>query len=236
MTQTGRVNALALRLDISHTYISDLKIQLRSPNSTTLTLLNRPGIPATRFGDSSDLRAEHGIIFSDAATVDAERMGNTLGGTAVICRDDGRCSYVPNPDGDAFSTIYSLAGFAGEMSAGDWQVCISDVYPKDIGMLTSARLDLVCSAAPVLAALPPELPTTTPTALPTLTLDELTITPTPSESAMTVTATLTGTAEEKIEMTATPTIAPDIDLNLLDKPEEPDTLPAVYLPLLIVLQ
>ena len=229
VTQTGRVNALTLRLGISHTYVSDLKIQLRSPNSTTLTLLNRPGIPATRFGDSSDLRASNEIMFSDGAVVDAEKMGSTLGGTAVICRDDGRCSYVPNPDGDVSATIYSLAGFVGEASAGDWQVCVSDVYPRDVGTLSTVRLDLVCSAAPALAALPQD------DATPTVTSDESTATPTPEgELPATATLTVTNAPEDKVDLIATPTIAPDVDLDSLDKPEEPDWLPSVYLPLLIV--
>jgi subtilisin-like proprotein convertase family protein len=223
VTQTGLVTALSLRLGISHTYVSDLKIQMRSPNSTTLTLLNRPGVPTTRFGDSSDLWAKHVITFSDGATVNAEAMGGTIGGTSVICRDDGRCGYLPNPDGDISSTIYNLAGFAGERSAGDWQVCVSDLYPKDIGTVNSLQLDLVCSAAPALAALP-DVDAMDP---PTPTPDDAPMTPTPDGQA-------TATTDVKVEAIATPTIPSDVDLNTLDKPEEPDWLPMVYMPVLVV--
>ncbi len=228
VTRTGIVSALSLRLGISHTYVSDLKIQLRSPHSTTLTLVNRPGIPATRFGDSSDLRAASIITFSDSATANGEQMGNTIGGTAVICRDDGRCVYLPNPDGDVSSTLYSLAGFAGESSIGDWQVCLSDLYPKDVGTLASAQLDLTCSAAPAQAALPEIEATVTPTVMviptptPELVIDETGTPPT----------TQVGTPDIKIEPTATATLSPDIDLDTLDKPEEPDLNWNVYMPLL----
>ena len=153
-------------------------------------------------------------------------MGNTIGGTAVICRDDGRCVYLPNPDGDVSSTLYSLAGFAGESSIGDWQVCLSDLYPKDVGTLASAQLDLTCSAAPAQAALPEIEATVTPTVM---------VTPTPDlviDETGTPPTTQVSTPDIKIEPTTTATLSPDIDLDTLDKPEEPDLNWNVYMPLL----
>ena len=167
VTDAGTVTSATVRLALSHTYISDLKVQLRSPSSVTLTLLNRPGIPATAFGDSSDLNVAYPITFVQSSPNDAEKMGNTIGGTGIACRDDRRCSYFPNPNGD-FGSVASFAGVVGQSSVGTWRVCVNDLAAKDTGKLASAMLDLACSA-PSLAPTPTAMPTIAPALEPTAT-------------------------------------------------------------------
>ena len=81
-------------------------------------------------------------------------MGNTLLNSGVVCRDDKRCNFVPNPDGDNTSLTNSLAGFVGQMSKGAWQVCVADLSSRDIGVLKSATLDLTCGPLPSIAPTP----------------------------------------------------------------------------------
>ena len=145
VTQAGTVASATLQLALAHTFASDLKVQLISPQGVTLTLLNRPGLPSTTFGANADLLASYPITFSDAGPTSAEAMGSGLGPRQVICRDDGRCTYVPASDGDVPAGAQNLAAaFAGQPSAGVWRVCVSDVSRNDVGRVAGARLDLVC--------------------------------------------------------------------------------------------
>jgi len=164
VSAAGLVTSATLKLALDHTFISDLKIQLRAPNSATLTLLNRPGYPATTYGDSSNLLASYPISFTSTSLNNAELMGNTIGGSSVVCRDDKRCGFKPNPDGDISSTLQSYAGVVGLSAQGQWQVCLTDMAKYDVGRLASATLDLTCKA-PGLTVITPEpevLPTLTP--------------------------------------------------------------------------
>ncbi len=141
----GIVTSATLQLALAHTFASDLKVQLVSPTGVTLTLMNRPGLPSTTFGANADFSASFPITFSDFGPTSAEAMGSGLGTRQVICRDDGRCSYVPAPDGDVPSGAQNTAAaFAGQTSVGVWRVCVSDLSRNDVGRLGGATLDLVC--------------------------------------------------------------------------------------------
>ncbi len=208
----GTVLSGTLRLALDHTYISDLKVQLISPRGNALTLLNRPGIPQTTFGDSSNLSAAFPITFTSAGSTNAEAMGNTIGGTSIVCKDDKRCTFVPEPNGDTSSNMSSFAGFAGEKSGGVWKLCVSDLSRYDAGALKGVGLDLVCA--------PPVQPEAG---------EGETATPDPNESPTPeVAPSETPTAFVTPEPSATPPIA----LNSV-KPEEPDEATTVYLPVVV---
>ena len=204
----GTVLSGTLQLALDHTYISDLKVQLVSPHGNALTLLNRPGIPQTVYGDSSDLSSAYPITFTSAGGTNAEAMGNTIGGTSIVCKDDKRCTFVPAPDGDTSSNLNSFTGFAGEKSGGVWKLCFSDLYRNDVGTVKNATRDLFC-AAPVL-----------------LGVGE-TATPDPNESP-TPEAPLTETPTAFV--TPQQSATPQISTNAV-KPEELDEVTTVYLPL-----
>ena len=154
ISDVGQVTSVTLRVAITHTFMGDLRLQLRSPNNLTLTLLNRPGHPAIKYGDSSNLAAAYPITFTGVSIDNAEAMGNRLLNNGVACRDDKRCAYAPNPDGDSTSLTTTLAGFTGLMSQGIWRVCVADVAAKDVGILKSATLDLACIAPPAVTPVP----------------------------------------------------------------------------------
>ena len=146
MSTTSTVVSGTLQMALAHTFASDLKVQLVSPQGVTLTLLNRPGLPATTNGTSADLLTTFPIAFSDAGGTSAEAMGSTLSTRQVICRDDKRCVFAPAPDGDVFSPAQTFAAaFAGQSGAGTWRVCLSDVSRNDVGRFAGATLDLVCA-------------------------------------------------------------------------------------------
>jgi subtilisin-like proprotein convertase family protein len=207
VTQDAMVLSGTLRLALDHTYISDLKVQLISPRGSVLTVMNRPGIPARTYGDSSNLLAAYPITFTPSGATNAEQMGNTIGGNSVVCKDDKRCTFVPNPDGDTGSTHSTFEGFGGERSVGVWKVCISDLYRNDIGILRGLSLDLACQSPPSQNsdAPPTETPAASPTPIATLT----DVPPTPEPSPM-----------------------PSIEANAT-KPEEPDDVTTVYLPVVV---
>ncbi|MFN8178059.1 MAG: proprotein convertase P-domain-containing protein [bacterium] len=135
-----------VRVQITHPFVGDIKIQLRSPQGTLIPLLDRPGVPATTNGCASD---NMDITFDDSSSFDPE-------------------SYCPasNPwyAGTAMS-FYALTPFNGQNAAGTWSLIVSDNKAGDVGSLvnwqlitTPLALDCnVCTgatAAPVIAAVP----------------------------------------------------------------------------------
>lgn len=126
----------------THTWVGDLTYQLHAPDGEHLTMMNRPGHPATLSGDSSNLTADWPLTFSNAATDSAENMGSTLDTNGTICQDDGRCHYFPAPDGD-LDSMHSFAQMVGKAASGAWQFCASDTALGDTGPLEAVTLTLV---------------------------------------------------------------------------------------------
>ena len=147
ITASGIISELAVSVAMSHTWVSDLRMQLRSPNGQMLTLLNRPGWPTNAFGFGSNLSALYPITFTQHGTYDAEQMGS-LDTRRVICRDDTQCEFVPNTDQDIGSNIAGFQDLVGTLSVGNWQVCMSDLAKGDVGVVSSIGLNLHCAAAP----------------------------------------------------------------------------------------
>jgi subtilisin-like proprotein convertase family protein len=204
----GTVQSVMLALAADHTYVGDLQFSLVSPGGITLTLLNRPGRPsADPNGSTSDLQSSSPITFRDGGLYDAETMG--AGDPGVVCLDDGRCDYRPNPDGASTPTTFS--GFVGGVAGGGWRICAYDLASGDTGSLVSASLIVsrtyTCGVStdtptPTGTASPTSTSTNTPTATPTRTR-----TPTPS-STHTPTAGPTATPTHTRTPTATPSNTP----------------------------
>jgi subtilisin-like proprotein convertase family protein len=159
------ITTLSLRLAANHTYVGDLRLQLRGPDGTGLTLMSLPGMPGS--GYSGKLSASYPITFADGAPFSAEQMGQ---GGGFVCGSDGRCSYSPAPDGDPYSDVSAFSAFVGRAATGVWQICIADHYPADTGGITSAELQIGCDGiAPTTTPTPSPTPTATPTATVTAT-------------------------------------------------------------------
>lgn len=145
-TDIGTVHDISVSTAVTHTAVTDLDMQLRSPDGKSLTLLTRAGRPTTAAGYNADLYSTSPIVFASFG-VDAELMGAGLSTTGVICRDDAKCSYRPNPDGDTGSTLSNTLGFFGVPSVGTWRFCIRDTTTSDVGSLASVSLTLTCYAS-----------------------------------------------------------------------------------------
>lgn len=194
----GTVQSALLALSADHTYVGDLQFALVSPAGITLTMLNRPGRPLSDpNGSTSDLQASSPITFRDGGLYDAETMG--AGDPGVVCLDDGRCDYRPNPDGAGISTTFS--GFGGGIAGGVWRICAYDLAAGDSGNLVSATLIV---SRTYTCGVSTDTPTPTGTASPT---PAPTNTPTPTRT-QTPTPTPTNTATPSATSTHTPIAGP----------------------------
>ena len=155
---TGEVISVEAEINMEHTWVGDLTYKVVAPDSTTLTLMSRPGLaePADDgsdcCGDSSDLRLADTLTFRDGGATSAELMGSTIAGTQFVCGDDGLCEYAPTPDTGPGT---SFADFVGLQAAGNWQVCVGDSGGLDTGNLCGANLVFDVYVPP-----PPVVPST----------------------------------------------------------------------------
>lgn len=137
------VQNLKVRVGITHTWLGDLVIKLKSPDGTLVTLMSRAGFGettdngSTGVGDSSDLSASFPITFDMAAIVSAETMGNGLASSGVVSRDDGISNYIPNRGATAAGTLNT---FLGKALNGTWALYVGDVEPGDSGFIDSVSL------------------------------------------------------------------------------------------------
>ncbi|MEL6142829.1 MAG: proprotein convertase P-domain-containing protein, partial [Bacteroidota bacterium] len=78
ISSTDPVEDLIVDVDISHSFVGDLLLELTSPEGTTVLLVDRMGVPAGDFGCGEDNLL---LTFSDAAPNSADDLENTCGGT-----------------------------------------------------------------------------------------------------------------------------------------------------------
>jgi subtilisin-like proprotein convertase family protein len=142
---SGTITRVGVRIGVSHTWAGDLTLKLRSPVGTIVTLMSRPGVLETAddgndalgVGDSSNLLNTFPITFDDLAASSAETMGNTLTNGGVVCQDDARCSYAPNPGA---ATPGNLSSFNAQNSQGIWTLYAGDSVAGDTGSITSVTM------------------------------------------------------------------------------------------------
>jgi subtilisin-like proprotein convertase family protein len=130
------VQTLELDLSVDHPWVGDLRITLRAPDGTSVTILDRPGLanpPSFAFpgphgcgGDDID------AVFTDAAAGAAQE---TCSATAV--------PVLAGP----LRPAEPLAEFAGLPASGVWTLTIADLGPTDSGEFTRACLRIGTTAA-----------------------------------------------------------------------------------------
>jgi subtilisin-like proprotein convertase family protein len=140
------VTDVTMDLALSHTWVGDLVVKVKSPAGTILAPLNRPGHTGPDDGtggpgDSANLASASPIGFDDDSTKTAESMGDESAlSSYVVCQDAPfNCDYSPSPDG-AFNSVANFAGFAGEDPDGLWEVCVGDAAALDQGTFASVTL------------------------------------------------------------------------------------------------
>jgi subtilisin-like proprotein convertase family protein len=143
------LNNVEIDLAMTHTWAGDLNINLTGPGGESIILVTRPGAAGAGAGDSSDLLAANPITFSDAATVIAENMGNTITGAQVICRDDGICNFKPNSGvaPDTFAAMAAAINGGSTTLNGNWVVSVSDNAGGDTGSFAIPQLRVTYTTA-----------------------------------------------------------------------------------------
>ncbi|MGV6857492.1 MAG: proprotein convertase P-domain-containing protein [bacterium] len=122
ITQDSTLSQVKVDVQISHTYVGDLKITLQSPRGTSVTLLDQPGVPGSTFGCGDN---NMDISFDDGSGLDPETHCN------------GSDPWIT---GNARPTT-PLNVLNGESSLGTWTLTVSDHAGGDIGQLTAWQLD-----------------------------------------------------------------------------------------------
>ncbi len=126
--QNEIVDSITLDLTMTHTWVGDLLIELRAPDGTTITLLDRPGIPSTGFpGPFGCGGQDIACTFTDSATTPAESICTTTASPVIAG---------PVVPAHQLSIFQSLPG------AGNWQLLITDQSPYDAGILLEACLSV----------------------------------------------------------------------------------------------
>lgn len=123
VSQNLTLTDLKVRVRATHTWVGDLIVRLTSPAGTTVTLLDRPGVPVSTNGcNNNDLD----VTFADGQP-DPEAICNAAG------------TNVPWPVTDAGPT-QPLSAFDGQNALGNWVLTISDNATIDTGTLVDWEL------------------------------------------------------------------------------------------------
>ncbi|HQX65589.1 MAG TPA: proprotein convertase P-domain-containing protein, partial [Dokdonella sp.] len=112
---------LEVAVAIDHTWVGDVSISLTSPGGTTVSLLDRAGVPASTFGCSND---NMDVVFSDAASVNPE----------TSC--PGTTPWLSGP----VLPGSPLSAFDGESTLGTWTLTVSDSAGGDTGQIVDWSL------------------------------------------------------------------------------------------------
>lgn len=118
------VNLTKVCFKISHTWVGDLIVSLASPGGTPITLLDRPGVPASTFGCSGD----------DLDMCIVLGTGNEA---------ESVCANAPAISGDftaANGSDLSSINAGGGSPNGTWGLTVSDNAGGDTGTLTEWSL------------------------------------------------------------------------------------------------
>lgn len=116
-----------VNLNIQHTWVGDLQVQITSPSGTSVALFSTPG-------DGNCSGNDLQLSFDDEATLDYATFDQTCNPTAPAIQG----SYQP---------LSPLNAFDGEPITGVWTLSVTDVASQDGGALLSWGLDL-CSTIP----------------------------------------------------------------------------------------
>jgi subtilisin family serine protease len=108
VTSGGTIQDLDIRIDIQHTYVSDLRISLRGPDGTTVVLVNRRGGSGDHFSNT---------FFDDSASQAITSAAAPFRGT--------------------FRPEQLLAAFNGKSITGTWTLIVEDLARLDTGRLVS---------------------------------------------------------------------------------------------------
>ena len=146
------ITSATVVLSMTHTWVGDLTIKLVAPDGTVITLMSRPGFVESAddgtggAGDSSNLLNAFPITFHDGAGTSAELMGNSIGTSGAVCRDDATCTFAP---ANGAAPAGNLASLIGKSPTGTWNLSVGDSELGDLGTLDHWCLNLTVSVPSV---------------------------------------------------------------------------------------
>ncbi len=122
------IASVELALNIAHDWVGDLVVTLESPDGTTITILDRPGIPSSGFPGPFGCGGQ-GVdaTFTDSASAPAE----------TACTPN----QFPIIAGNLIP-LMPMSAFIGEQAAGQWIVKVSDESSYDSGIVLDACLTI----------------------------------------------------------------------------------------------
>lgn len=126
-------------LNRGHTYVGDLVVRLQGPGGT-VTVFDRPGVPATAFGDSSNLA---GVYRWEDGGLDFSAAAGSVNNNQIVANG----TYNPQDANDNFLSFNSV--FAGTQTAGSWTLTFYDLASGDVGGIAGWTLNIISSPIPV---------------------------------------------------------------------------------------
>lgn len=165
---SGTIDDVNVSIDMPHAWPGDLIFTLTHQDTgTAVTVIDRPGVPASTYGCSTD---------DILATLDDEAA------TAV----ENQCNANPPAISGSVSPNNALSAFDGENGNGTWVLTVDDAYTSaDAGTLDAWSVEICTVGAAPTATNTPVPPTATNTPVPP------TATNTPTNTAIPPTATNT---------------------------------------------
>lgn len=124
----GFVESVTLNnLDIAHTWVGDLRIELTSPQGTTITLMSNPG--------DGDCDQDNVLVSFDDNAAQPYGVLNAM------------CNNQPPAIAGEFQPFQALSAFNGESIQGTWTLTVHDDANEDGGMLRGWNLSF-CATIP----------------------------------------------------------------------------------------
>ncbi len=125
-TVTGNINKVTTTVDLTHTYVQDLVLELSHPDGTKIRLMNR------NCDEGGTTPASYSFNFTDSA---ASPLPN------------GTCLN-PIITGDV-QPQQALSAFGGKTATGTWTLSATDYYNGDVGNIDSWSLTFCMAQVPL---------------------------------------------------------------------------------------
>ena len=137
ISNTGFIGDLDVRVDINHTWVSDLSILLtHEETGKAIVLIDRPGYPAENNGCRED---DIKTILDDDITLPVE----------------SECAANPAAISGSFRPENILSTFDNDDIAGNWKITVTDTYPHDVGNLNQWCIAAQIHDTPTIPPIPP---------------------------------------------------------------------------------
>lgn len=125
-TVTGNINSVTTMVDLTHTYVQDIVLELTHPDGTKIRLMNR------NCDEGATSPATYSFNFTDAA---ASALPN------------GSCLN-PVITGNV-RPQQALGAFGGKTAAGTWTLSATDYYNGDVGTIDAWSITLCMAQVPL---------------------------------------------------------------------------------------